>query len=64
MLFTVYRPQQSVMEPFLQDLELVLYPSLKHMRWLVGDFNAKNSAWWGNQSTDSQGEAIKLCADS
>ena len=30
MLFTVYRPAQTVMEPFLQDLELVLYPYLKH----------------------------------
>ena len=32
--------------------------------WLVEDFNAKNSAWWSNQSTDSQGEALTLCADS
>ena len=64
MLFTVYRPPQTVIEPFLQYLELVLYPYLKHTLWLVGDFNAKNSAWWSSQSTDSQGEALELCADS
>ena len=64
MLFTVYRPPQTVTEPFLHDLELVLYPYLKHTLWLVGDFNAKNSAWWSNQSTGSQGEALKFCADS
>ena len=64
MLFTVYRPPQTAMESFLHDFELALYPYLKHTVWIVGDFNAKNSAWWNNQSTDPQGEALKLCSDS
>ena len=31
---------------------------------VLGDFNAKHSAWYDRQGTDAQGAALKLLTDS
>ena len=58
-----YRPPDVDSDLFLDSLEEVITPHLSANLCLLGDFNAKNSAWVCGQVTDGRGTALKELAD-
>ena len=62
-IVTVYRPPRDLlpMSDFIYCLESgleSLHRSTSSTVCLVGDFNSKNSSWWGGQATNEPGEAL------
>ena len=62
-LITVYRPPHQDISEFDDALEVVLdnVPATNLM--VLGDFNARHSAWFAPQGTAAQGVALKLLTD-
>lgn len=62
-LFCAYRPPHTDSDTFLDALEHAITPYVSSNLCLVGDFNAKHSAWFNGQHTDSHGTALKQFSD-
>ncbi len=64
LVFAVYRPPDQDVCAFLDALDTAISPHLHRNICLVGDFNAKHTAWFANQGTNIAGENLKLFTDS
>lgn len=62
-VFTVYRPPKMSMSSFLDKLDTALASYMTKNVCIVGDFNAKHSAWFSGQDTDANGSELKTFAD-
>lgn len=63
-ILAVYRSPGSDVSTFIDGLDLAISPYLQDNICLLGDFNAKHTAWYKHQKTDHAGEALKHFSDS
>ena len=58
---SIYRPPNNPIDPFLSSLDRCLRRTNRlheHYTLLAGDFNARNSCWYGGDTTDDAGENL------
>ena len=58
---SIYRPPNNPIDPFLSSLDRCLRCTNRlheHYTLLAGDFNARNSCWYGGDTTDDAGENL------
>ena len=58
---SIYRPPNNPIDPFLSSLDRCLRRTDRlheHYTLLAGDFNARNSCWYGGDTRDDAGENL------